>query len=192
MNPIRINLLPHRQLRRAQQQRLFAILAVAVAGLGLAVVAIGQMHLVNAKHVQDSRNAFLREENAKLDKQIAEIKQLRDKTQDLLARKKVVESLQGNRAEAVSLFDALARCMPDGLYLKSVKQTGDILALNGYAQSSARVSAYMRALDDTPLFQEPTLIEVKAAELGKTHVNEFSMTVKITRTEPPTDAKGKP
>ena len=72
MNPIRINLLPHRQLRRAQQQRLFAILAIAVAGIWLAVVAIGQMRLVNAKHVQDSRNTFLREENAKLDKQIAE------------------------------------------------------------------------------------------------------------------------
>ena len=192
MNPIRINLLPHRQLRRAQQQRLFAILAIAVAGIGLAVVAIGQMRLVNAKHVQDSRNTFLREENAKLDKQIAEIKQLRDKTQDLLARKKVVESLQGNRAEAVSLFDARARCRPDGLYLKSIKQTGDVLALNGYAQSSARVSAYMRALDDTAVFQEPTLVEVKAAELGKVHVNEFAMTVKITRPEQPLDAKGKP
>ena len=179
-------------LRRAQQQRLFAILAIAVAGIGLAVVAIGQMRLVNAKHVQDSRNTFLREENAKLDKQIAEIKQLRDKTQDLLARKKVVESLQGNRAEAVSLFDALARCLPDGLYLKSIKQTGDVLALNGYAQSSARVSAYMRALDDTAVFQEPTLVEVKAAELGKVHVNEFAMTVKITRPEQPLDAKGKP
>ncbi len=190
MSAIRINLLPHRQLRRAQQQRLFTLLAVAVAGIGLAAVAIGQMQLANAKGAQDRRNTFLREEIAKLDKQIAEIKQLREKTDDLLARKNVVESLQGNRTEAVRLFDELARRLPEGLYLKSIKQTGDNLALNGYAQSSARVSTYMRALEETALFQDPSLVEVKAAQVGNLRVNEFSLNVKVTH--PQAQKTGKP
>ncbi|MDO9225550.1 MAG: PilN domain-containing protein [Pseudomonadota bacterium] len=180
MTAIRINLLPHRQLRRAYQQRLFALLAVVVAGIGLAAVVAGQVQLSNAKSAQDRRNAFLGEEIGKLDKQITEIKQLRDKTQDLLSRKNVVEALQGNRTESVRLFDELARRMPDGLYLKSVKQTGDNLELSGYAQSSARVSTYMRALDETSLFQDPSLVEVKAAQVGNLRVNEFSMNVKIS------------
>lgn len=187
MTAIRINLLPHRQLRRAQQQRLFALFSLVVAGIGLAIVALGQVQLINAKSAQDRRNAFLREEIVKLDKQIAEIKQLREKTDDLLSRKNVVEALQGNRTESVRLFDELARRMPDGLYLKSVKQSGDNLALSGYAQSSARVSTYMRALDETTLFQDPSLVEVKAAQVGNLRVNEFSLNVKISHYQPRTD-----
>lgn len=181
MNPIRINLLPYRQLKKAHQQRLFAILAaVAVVG-GLAAVVLGQVFIMNAQSSQDRRNAFLREEIAKLDKQIAEIKLLKEKTQDLLARKNVVESLQSNRGEAVHLFDELARRLPDGLYLKSVKQTGDKVALSGYAQSSARVSTFMRALEEAALFEEPVLVEVKAAQVGPLRVNEFALNVKLTK-----------
>ncbi len=181
MNPIRINLLPHRQIRKAKQQRLFAILAVAALGAGLALVALGQAYLVEAKAAQERRNALLREEIAKLDQQIAEIAQLKEKTNDLLARKQAVESLQSNRDEAVRLFDALARQLPDGMYLKSVKQSADMVALSGYAQSSARVSSFMRALEQTELFDEPTLVEVKAAMVGNLRVNEFAMNVKISK-----------
>lgn len=186
MNPIRINLLPHRQIRKARQQRLFAIVATLVVVVGLAVVVLGQMYLANAKDVQDRRNAFLKEEIAKLDKQIAEIKELKEKTKDLLDRKNVVESLQSNRDEAVHLFDELARRLPDGLYLKSVKQTGDMVALTGYAQSSARVSSLMRNLEEASLFAEPVLVEVKAANVGPLRVNEFAMNVKISKTAEPT------
>ncbi len=181
MTPIRINLLPHRQLKKARQRRWFAILAAIVAGIAVAVVALGQMLIMNAKSNQDRRNVFLQEEIAKLDKQIAEIRTLKEKTQDLLARKTVVESLQSNRSEAVHLFDELARRLPDGLYLKSVKQTGDLVALSGYAQSSARVSTFMRALEETALFEEPTLVEVRSAQVGPLRVNEFALNVKITK-----------
>ncbi len=181
MSAIRINLLPHRQMRRAQQQRWFAVLAVIVVGVGLALVLAGQALLTSEKNNQDSRNEFLKSEIVKLDKQIDEIRQLREKTQDLLSRKNVVESLQGDRTEAVRLFDVLARRLPEGLYLKSVKQTGDSLALTGFAQSSARVSTFMRALDETDLFQDPVLVEVKAAMAGKLRINEFSMNVRVTR-----------
>jgi type IV pilus assembly protein PilN len=191
MTPIRINLLPHRQLRRARQQRMLAILAAIVVGAGLAAVAAGQAYIMNAKDRQDRRNAFLREEVAKLDKQIAEIRQLKEKTQDLLARKNAVESLQSNRDEAVQLFDELARRLPDGLYLKSVRQTGDMVALSGYTQSSARVSTLMRALEVTALFEEPALVEVKAAQVGKLRVNEFALNVKITKPVEEGTNKGK-
>ncbi|MDP2787832.1 MAG: PilN domain-containing protein [Pseudomonadota bacterium] len=187
MTPIRINLLPHRQLRRARQQRWFVALAAIVVGLGLAAVGGGQAYIVNLKSGQDARNAFLKEELVKLDKQIAEIAQLKEKTADLLARKDVVESLQNNRGEAVHMFDALMRLLPDGLYLKSVKQTGDAVALTGFAQSSARVSTFMRALEATELFDEPVLVEVKSAMVGPVRSYEFSLNVKIARKAPESD-----
>lgn len=191
MNPIRINLLPHRQLKKARQKRLFAVMAAAVAVAGVATVALGQVMLMNAQASQDRRNAFLREEISKLDKQIAEIRQLKEKTQDLLDRKEVVESLQSNRDEAVHLFDELARQLPDGLYLKSVKQTGDMVALSGYAQSSARVSTLMRSLEATTLFEAPVLVEVKAAQVGPLRVNEFALNVKIAKPANPPADQGK-
>lgn len=190
MTPIRINLLPHRELRRVRQQRMFAIIAIAVVAIGLAAVAGGQALIMSAKSSQDARNAFLQQEIVKLDAQIAEIRLLKEKTQDLLARKDVVESLQSNRGESVRLFDELVRQIPDGLYLKSVKQTGDMVALAGYAQSSARVSTFMRALDGTALFAEPVLVEVKAALVGTLRVNEFSLNVKIDRPAPADEVKG--
>lgn len=190
MTPIRINLLPHRQLRKARQQRWFAILAAIVVGLGLAVVAAGQAYLVNAKATQDARNTFLKDEMVKLDKQIAEIAELKEKTNDLLERKKVVETLQNNRGEAVVMFDELMRRLPEGLYLKSVKQSGDLLALAGYAQSSARVSTFMRSLEAADLFDEPVLIEVKSAMVGPVRSSEFSLNVKIARQTPEAKQKG--
>ena len=190
MSPIRINLLPHRQIRKARLQRLFAIMAAVVVAVGLVVVVLGQMYLANAKSVQDRRNAFLKVEIVKLDKQIAEIKELKEKTKDLLDRKNVVESLQSNRDEAVHLFDELARRLPDGLYLKSVKQTADMVALSGYAQSSARVSSLMRNLQEAALFEEPVLVEVKAAQVGPLRVNEFAMNVKISKAAEATPEAG--
>jgi type IV pilus assembly protein PilN len=190
MTPIRINLLPHRQLRKARQQRWFAILAAAVVGIGLAVVAGGQAFLANAKSNQDARNAFLKAEIAKLDVQIAEIAVLKEKTNDLLERKKVVESLQNNRGEAVLMFDELMRQIPEGLYLKSVKQTGGALVLAGYAQSSARVSTFMRSLAATELFDEPVLVEVKSTMVGPVRSNEFSLNVKIARLSPENQNRG--
>ena len=190
MTAIRINLLPHRQLRKARQQRWFAILAAIVVGLGLAVVAAGQAYLVNEKSTQDERNAFLKDEMVKLDKQIAEIAELKEKTNDLLERKKVVETLQNNRGEAVVMFDELMRRLPEGLYLKSVKQSGDLLALAGYAQSSARVSTFMRSLEAADLFDEPVLIEVKSAMVGPVRSSEFSLNVKIARQTPDAKQKG--
>lgn len=181
MSAIRINLLPHRQIKRAQQQRLFVAMLAASAIFGAVAVGVGHMIIATAKANQDGRNNLLRQETAVLDKQIEEIKTLKQKTQALLARKNVVESLQTNRAETVHLFDEFARRIPEGLYLKSLKQSGDQLALQGYAQSSARVSSLMRNLEESPWLETPNLVEVRAAEQEKMRVSEFNLTVQQTK-----------
>jgi type IV pilus assembly protein PilN len=172
---IRINLLPHRELRRAQLQRAMVALMAGAAVAGLAIVLIGHVILSGMQSRQTARNAFLQAEIAKLDVQIAEIAKLKEKTNSLLARKQVVETLQVNRAEVVHLFDELARQLPDGMYLKSLKQTDGKLTLTGYAQSSARVSALMRNIESSEWLDAPQLVEVKVTDLNKARVNEFSL-----------------
>lgn len=191
---IPINLLPHRAERRKAQQRQFAGLAVAT--LVLAGVIVGAVHTVFAGRIENqmSRNKYLETEIAALDKQIDEIKKLKEQTQALLARKRVVESLQTNRTETVRLMDQLVRQLPDGVYLKSIKQTGQRVTVIGYATSNARVSTLMRNFEASPWLEAPTLVEIKASKVGKEEVslNEFNLTVGITRPKeeaaPPTPA----
>src|SRR5262245_27001901 len=118
---IRINLLPHRELRRKQQQQQFFIALGVVAAVGVAIWFVVHTYLNGQFEEQQERNKFLSEEIVKLDKQIEEIKKVKEQTSALLARAKVVETLQGNRAEVVHLLDQLVRQLPDGIYLKGVK-----------------------------------------------------------------------
>jgi type IV pilus assembly protein PilN len=190
---IRINLLPHRELKRAARRRqLNALLGIAVT-LGLLSVALGHMVIATRQSSQEARNAFLTQEIAKLDNQIVEIKKIRQQTQALLERKQVVETLQSNRTEVVHLFDQMIRLLPDGLYLKSFKQTGDLVSIGGYTQSSARVSTLMRSLAESPWFEQPRLIEIKATTVNSVRANEFLLSVKQKRqqVEDSSNAKGK-
>lgn len=189
---IRINLLPHREQRRALQQKTLIAMIAGAALAGLAIVAVGHFVLAGMMDRQDQRNAFLKSEIAKLDVQIKEIAQLKEKTNALLARKQVVETLQVNRAEVVHLFDELARQLPDGLYLKSLKQAGDKLTLTGYAQSSARVSTLMRNIEASEWLNAPRLIEVKVSKLNNQRANEFSLEAKQTVPGPPAPANAAP
>jgi len=188
---VRINLLPHREQKRQARQRQFVSLAIGLAILGVAVV--GLVHIVIAARIEDqnSRNTLLKDEIAKLDLQIKEIDRLRDQTQALLARKQVVETLQANRTEAVHLLDQLVRQLPDGVYLKSVKQSGAKVTLDGYAQSNARVSTLMRNIENSPWLTSPELIEIKSVALDKQKVNEFTLSLQIKRELPP-DTVAKP
>ena len=155
---IRINLLPHRELARAARRRQFNILLGIAVATGVLVVVVGHSVIAARQSNQEARNAYLEQEIAKLDGQIGEIKKIREQTQALLARKQVVETLQSNRTEVVHLFDQMIRLLPDGLYLKSFKQAGDIVTISGYTQSSARVSTLMRNLDGSPWFESATLV----------------------------------
>lgn len=188
---IRINLLPHRELARAARRRQFNFLLGIAVAIGVVIVLLGHTFIATQQSTQEARNAFLDQEIAKLDSQISEIKKIREQTQALLERKQVVETLQSNRTEVVHLFDQMIRLLPEGLYLKSFKQVGSEVTLNGYTQSSARVSSLMRNLEDSPWFESTRLIEIKAATVNNLRANEFVLTVKQTRQQADeTDDKG--
>lgn len=185
---IRINLLPHREQRRKERrQRFFALAGFMVllgAGIGLLV------HLIIGGYIdaQEGRNAIFKTEIAKLDKDIAEIKRLQEQIDALLARKKVIESLQSYRADTVHVFNELARLVPEGVVLKSLKQTGLKIELKGQAQSNARVSTLMRNLDGSPYLESPQLVEIKAASVDNRRVGEFVLNVSIERPKAADDA----
>lgn len=188
---VRVNLLPHREQKRQARQRQFISMAIGLAVLGVAIV--GLVHIVIAARIenQNGRNTLLKTEIAKLDEQIKEIDKLRDQTQALLARKQIVETLQSNRTEAVHLLDQLVRQLPDGLYLKSVKQVGAKVTLTGYAQSNARVSTLMRSIESSPWLATPELIEIKSVPLDKQKVNEFTLSLQMKRAVEAPPPKGK-
>lgn len=187
---IRINLLPHRELKRAARRRQFNYLLVLTLVAAIGVIALGQVVISSRISTQETRNQFLEQEIVKLDKQITEIKKIREQTQALLERKQVVETLQSNRTETVHLFDELIRVLPEGLYLKSIKQAGAGLTLSGYTQSSARVSTLMRNLEASPWFEQPALIEIKTATVNNLRANEFNLTVRQSKGQPAEDNKG--
>ena len=185
---IRINLLPHREQRRAARQRQFAVLAGSV--VVAAALVVGAVHMMLAGRIdsQNARNAYLEGEIAKLDKQIADIKELKAQTHAVLARKQVVETLQTNRAQAVYLLDQLVRLLPDGVYLKGVKQTGTEVSVLGFAQSNARVATLIRNLEASPYLESSDLVETKAAIVNGLRVSEFAVKVKLTQPQATTEA----
>jgi type IV pilus assembly protein PilN len=188
---IRVNLLPHREMRRRRLQQQFFIMLGMVAFLGFAVWGLVHTSLANRYEEQLGRNKYLQEQIVKLDKEIEDIKKLREMTAALLARKKVVETLQSNRAEVVHLLDELARQLPDGVYLKAIKQQGGRVTISGYTQSQARVSTLMRNLDASPHIENSNLVEIKAVALGTARINEFTLAVAIERPKQEDD-KAKP
>ncbi len=181
---IRLNLLPHREQKRQARKRQFISLAVSLAVLGIAVVALVHVIMVGRIDNQESRNQLLKTEIAKLDAQIKEIDRLREQTQALLARKQVVETLQTNRTEAVHLLDQIVRQIPDGIYLRSVKQTDTRVTLVGYAQSNARVSTLMRNIEGSPWLEKPALVEIKSITAQGGRVNEFTLNMQVKRATP--------
>ena len=178
---IRINLLPHREIRRKAQQKQFFIMLGVVLGIGAVIWGAVHMTLADQFENQVDRNKYIQDEIAKLDKQIAEIQKLKDQTAALLARKRVVETLQSTRSDVVHLMDQLVRQLPDGVYLRSIKQGGTRVLISGYTQSQARVSTLMRNLDSSPHLENPGLIEIKAAVQAGQRLNEFNLSIGVTR-----------
>ena len=181
---IRINLLPHREAKRAQRKREFNFILVGVLVAAAALWYVGKLYLDERTATQQRRNDLLVLENKKLTEQIDEIKKLKDQTSALLARKQVVETLQVNRSASVKLVDQLVRQLPDGVYLKSVKQTGQKINLVGLAQSNARVSTLMRNLESSPYLQNAELVEIKAVTDRNQRVNEFSLNISLKGLDP--------
>ena len=192
---VRINLLPHREERRKRGRQHFAVLAGLTAALGAVVVGAGYLYVAGLIDTQDQRNAFLKSEIAKLDKEIAEIKKLKDEIAALLARKQIIETLQADRAQTVHLLDQLVRQMPEGVYLRQLRQRGLSISVQGYSQSNARVSTLMRNIESSPWLSDPKLIEIKAAKVGSKRLAEFNMNLQLKRVqlkEAPKDAAKPP
>lgn len=177
----RINLLPHREMRRKQQQQHFFIMLGVVMAMGVAIWFGVHTYLDGVFTNQQARNKYLEEEIVKIDKEIAEINKLKEQIAALLKRKQVVETLQSNRAEVVHLLDQLVRQLPDGMYLKGIKQQGTKVTINGYTQSQARVSTLMRNLEGSQYLQKANLVEIKSASVGGQRLNEFTMNIEVTR-----------
>jgi type IV pilus assembly protein PilN len=178
---IKINLLPHREeARRARRQQFYVLLGLVTVLVGL-IWFLGFSIINRQIDVQMNKNEFLKSEIALLDKDIAEIKKLKSQTDSLLARKRVIEALQANRTEMVHLFNELAKRVPEGIYLRTLTQTGQQIAVTGVAQSNARITTLMNNLDESPLLENSTLIETKAEVVGNRRLNAFSVNTFITR-----------
>jgi len=173
----RINLLPWRDLRRKEQDR--QILSIGVGAwilMGL-IIFYAHLHVTGLIENQNKRNDFLNQEIKKVDEQIKEIRELQAARAALLARMRVIQQLQLDRTQVVHLFDDLVRKMPEGVYLTSLKETGKTIALNGNAQSNARVSALMRNLDASDWFADPNLEVINVKPKGSDRISEFTLQV---------------
>ncbi len=178
---IRINLLPHREEKRRARQIQFYSLSVLAVLLGVIVWGLVHMAIGARIDYQDRRNAYLEKEIAILDKQIDEIKKLREQTKILLERKDAVEKLQSDRSNVVHLMDQMLRILPEGVYLKSIKQTGDDINLVGYTQSNARVSTLMKAIQDSAWLESPNLVVINATTVNGAQISEFTLTFKLRK-----------
>ena len=183
---IRINLLPHREEKRKQNMHAFYALLIMSGIVGLVIVGAVGIYLQNQIFIQNSRNKAIETENIKLDGQIKEIATLKQEINALKARQQAVEDLQSDRNQPVYLMDELVKQTPEGIYLRSFRQDGQRVTLNGYAQSNERVSEYLRNLGNNSLWLErPDLIEIRSTGLGQgkdaKKVFDFTVNVGIKR-----------
>ena len=184
---IRINLLPHRAEKRKARQVQFIAFSVISLIVGLIVVGLVHVAISSQIEYQGRRNQYLSEQIVLLDKQIAEINQLKAEIAALDSRKTVVEKLQSTRSDVVHLLDQMLRILPDGVYLKTIKQVGSKINLVGYTQSNARVSTLMRSIESSPWLESPTLIQIIATTTSGTRMSEFSLEFILTPQLPVAD-----
>jgi len=182
---ILINLLPHREAKRRQRKRSFFIALGAFALVGVAIAGVWFTVLQQLSAAQLARNDFLKTEIARLETQIKDIATLRAEIDALKARQKAVEDLQTDRNTPVYLLDELVKQTPEGVYLTTIKQSGQTILVTGVAQTNERVSEFLRnTLYNSPWLEKPELIEIKAANVATTgreqrRLSEFSMRVSL-------------
>jgi len=190
----RINLLPWRELLRKEREREFITIAGGAAFLMCLVIVYVHFHMAGVIDNQNGRNAFLEKEIKKVESQIKEIDRLETEKSQLLARMNVIEELQGQRPQMVHLFDEVLKAVPDGVYLTSIKQSGTSVAIEGIAQSNARVSAFMRNIDTSHWLAEPKLDVIEALSGKNTQKgSSFKLNLKeVMEGESPEAADGMP
>ena len=186
---ILINLLPHREERRQQRKRAFFGGLIAAFLVGVAIAGIWYTVLSQLTAAQEARNSFLKEETAKLDAQIRDIANLRTEIEALNARKKAVEDLQTDRNVPVHLLDELVRQTPEGVYLQSIKQAGNLVNISGQAQTNERVSELLRNTSyNSTWLEKPELIEIKSGTAtgpNKEQRRVFDFLMRVSLKRPP-------
>ncbi len=173
-----INLRPWREELRAEKQRQFVVSIVGVLLTGCVLVFLWQDYVQSQIEYQNARNNYLTTSMEELDKKIEEIKKLESEKKELLARMKVIQDLQGTRSVIVRVMDELVRTLPDGLYYEKLTRDGEILSINGFAESNNRISGLMRNLEKSVWFENPNLKDVSAVTDEDTSLNAFDLTVK--------------
>jgi type IV pilus assembly protein PilN len=171
----RINLLPWREQERKVRRREFGVAAGGAVFAGIIFALGGKLVYSSWTDAQIEKNNLLKKEIVKLDAEIADIQDLENRKQRLVARMEIIEKLQRKRPEIVHQFDELVRTVPDGVYLTAIKQTGNKLELRGVAQSSTRVSTFMRNIDSSVWMDNPELQVVETAKDSATGGSSFTM-----------------
>jgi type IV pilus assembly protein PilN len=196
-----INLLPWREELRQRRQKEFGVIALVAVLLMAGVVGLVHMQFSAMIDFQGQRNQFLEQQIAALDKKIKDIKTLEEEKERLIARMKIIQSLQSGRPEVVHLFDELVATMPEGVFYNRIIQRDRNLSLEGVAQSNARVSSLMRGMDGSTWLTSPRLDEIKAQAEQRPgqqelRINAFKMSVqqaapKKEEDEAPKGARGR-
>lgn len=162
----RINLLPWREAERKRKRQEFFLSIGAAFATAALVILLGRWQMSAAIEHQNERNQIISDEITELDKQIQEILGLERQKERLLARMEIIETLQRSRPEIVHVFDELVRILPEGVYLTYLKQSGTRFEIRGVAQSSTRVSAFMRNIDASEWLADPALQIVQRSGAG--------------------------
>ena len=172
----RINLLPWREQERKIRRREFMVAAGGAIFASVIFILGGKVLYSSWTDAQNEKNNLLKKEIVKLDAQIADIQDLENRKQRLVARMEIIEKLQRKRPEIVHLFDEIVKTVPDGIYLTNIKQTGNKLEIRGVAQSSTRVSTFMRNIDSSVWMDNPVLQVVESAKDSSTGGSNFTLT----------------
>ena len=172
----RINLLPWREQERKIRRREFMVAACGAIVAAAVFVGGGKLVYSSWTDSQTEKNNLLKKEIVKLDSQIADIQDLETRKQRLVARMEIIERLQRKRPEIVHLFDEIVKTVPDGIYLTTLKQSGNKLEIHGVAQSSTRVSTFMRNIDSSVWMDNPVLQVVESAKDSPTGGSNFTLT----------------
>jgi type IV pilus assembly protein PilN len=171
----RINLLPWRTELRQRRKKEFLVALAGTLVVAAGAVYLSKLTVQSWTSAQQGRNQILEREIAEIEKQITEIDGLRSQRERLLARMQVITQLQRSRPEIVHLFDELVNTMPEGVNLIEVVQRGDRVELQGVAQSSTRVSALMRNINDSDWLRNPALDIVEAVTSGVDRNSQFKL-----------------
>lgn len=182
---VKINLLDWRTEASNLRKQQFAALMIAGAALSAGGVLMVTYGVSNAIDFQRQRNDFLRGQIAEMEKKIKEIEELEKVKASLLARMKVIEELQASRTAMVHFFDEILNTLPEGVYIKSLKQSGSAVTIEGVAESNGRVSAYMKNIESSRWFAEPKLVVINTKDVNRRRQSEFQLQFKnLTKAKP--------